>query len=140
MEILLEYLSKLAKYDISSHSIFILLFYQVINIVFVLNDLSIKFLFFWKTSWTFSYRLIISFIHLELKNKQFAMGHPVDGCLAVFGWVDGAIHHPFTLARSKIPFPQSFYREFIAKKRSDFHFCNHLHDTLLGSGSEWPKE
>ena len=44
------------------------------------------------------------------------MGHPVDGCLVVFGWVDGAIHHPFTLVRSKIPFPKSFIENSLPKK------------------------
>ena len=51
------------------------------------------------------------------------MGQSVDGCLAVFGWVDGAIHHPFTLARSKIPFPQSFIENSSPKKGRTFIFA-----------------
>ena len=51
------------------------------------------------------------------------MGHPVDGCLPVFGWVDGAIHHPFTLARSKIPFPQSFIENSSPKIGRAFIFA-----------------
>ena len=54
---------------------------------------------------------------------QFAMGHPVDGCLVVFGWVDGAIHHPFTLVRSKIPFPKSFIENSLPKKGRAFIFA-----------------
>ena len=51
------------------------------------------------------------------------MGHPVDGCMPVFGWVDGAIHHPFTLARSKIPFPQSFIENSSPKIGRAFIFA-----------------
>ena len=51
------------------------------------------------------------------------MGHPVDGCLVVFGWVDGAIHHPFTLVRSKIPFPKSFIENSLPKKGRAFIFA-----------------